>query len=744
MHYLNIVYNDTNSSFIYLDDRLFVNTPYLLIDSKLEQNKAQIKQLIAKDFDIKLQGQMVVDLENDTYDFMGALSSHELNASVYLVLQGDNIGFAVYGIDVPSIDTFMDALAKKVNMDENLKKWIHIYIKANKYEIFDFSGYVNLQNSNDMQLYGTARGENIKLNFIPELDEVSVESVEIDLKDDTLSFALHNPSFHNKSLEGSNVQVKNLIGTDSHVLIDLRSNELNYEDIKHILKAFNISYADFQINAPLDSQVLIDIKIEPFSIKANGEFIMPATTLKSKNSTFKTKGAKIALKEDIIDIKQANLNGGFFDVDFSGEFHTTTQQANLQALFNKIYIKNLLEMKDSNQSVKIDTNESFKLNIPGFGFKANMKNTNKEQSLIKIDDIGKLKKYSKLANDLNISSGSVQISTSDFSDFNIELNKAKFDLGLQNLNNQAYNSDDFMFNGTFNNADISSKSGHLGASIKQGKTQIRLKDLIIPIDTNSSGMDDLNMAFSAKNTSLNLKDINRTLKFESFNGIFDNNSLNFSASFEKGNLNIQKTPFNVKIDGSNIPDSFVNELLGTNTFVEGLFSLRLFGRDFEHFKAEIKAKDTYLTNYKIQNGLLGFLDSVPSLLIFKVPDFSNKGFSVESGTILLDKNGPQLEIKAAQLDGKNADISGSGGINLKNGNIRVDLELSILKSYATILGYIPVINKILLGDDNRIFTIIQIRGTLDEPKFNSSVGADIAKTPFNIIKNTLTLPFNMF
>ena len=401
-------------------------------------------------------------------------------------------------------------------------------------------------------------------------------------------------------------------------------------------------------------------------------------------------------------------------------------------------------MKDSNQSVKIDTNESFKLNIPGFGFEANMKNTNKEQSLIKIDDIGKLKKYSKLANDLNISSGSVQISTSDFSDFNIELNKAKFDLGLQNLNNQAYNSDDFMFNGTFNNADISSKSGHLVASIKQGKTQIRLKDLIIPIDTNSSGMDDLNMAFSAKNTSLNLKDINRTLKFESFNGIFDNNSLNFSASFEKGNLNIQKTPFNVKIDGSNIPDSFVNELLGTNTFVEGLFSLRLFGRDFEHFKAEIKAKDTYLTNYKIQNGLLGFLDSVPSLLIFKVPDFSNKGFSVESGTILLDKNGPQLEIKAAQLDGKNADISGSGGINLKNGNIRVDLELSILKSYATILGYIPVINKILLGDDNRIFTIIQIRGTLDEPKFNSSVGADIAKTPFNIIKNTLTLPFNMF
>ena len=151
-----------------------------------------------------------------------------------------------------------------------------------------------------------------------------------------------------------------------------------------------------------------------------------------------------------------------------------------------------------------------------------------------------------------------------------------------------------------------------------------------------------------------------------------------------------------------------------------------------------------MADYKAQSGLLAFLDSVPSLLIFKVPDFSNKGFGVEDGRMLLERKGDILEIKASKLSGKNADIFGMGNINLASKNLRVDLELSVLKSYATLVGFIPVINKILLGDNNRFSTIIKVRGNLDNPTFKSSVGADLASSPFNIIKNTLSLPFSIF
>ncbi|WP_141069938.1 AsmA-like C-terminal domain-containing protein, partial [Campylobacter fetus] len=34
--------------------------------------------------------------------------------------------------------------------------------------------------------------------------------------------------------------------------------------------------------------------------------------------------------------------------------------------------------------------------------------------------------------------------------------------------------------------------------------------------------------------------------------------------------------------------------------------------------------------------------------------------------------------------------------------------------------------------------------TLDEPKFETQVVTDIIKTPYNIIKNTLELPFILF
>ena len=742
----NINYGDMNASFIYENDKIYLNTPYLLLDASIKENHAHIKNLFAKDFDIRLNGDVVVNLANDSFEFSGELASYELNASAQAKLKDDDLSFELKNISTPSIDNFMNALAKQVNMNENLKKWIHIYIKAQKYDIHELSATMNLKNPQDLKINATASAQNLKLKFMPKLDEISINSAQISLKNDILSFELDGALFNGKSLAGTNVQVVNVVGADSHVLINLRSKDLNYNDTKNILKAFDIDIIDFDMSAKLNSKLLLDLKITPLELRASGEFIVPKNTFSFKDSNFSTNGATIALKDDIINFKSVNLNNENFDVNFNGEFNSATQIADLNANFNKIYLNNILDMNNSKQKIKIQNKDFFKLSIDDLGLMATISQNQKNQqtTTLTISNISKLTPYSKLANSLNLISGAFFLSTDDFVNFNIKLENANFDLGLKKLDKSPYNSDNFSFQGTFKNAQISSKSEHLSANIKNSKTHLKLKNLIVPISTDANNTNDLELGFSAINTKIHLKDLNRTLNFDNFNGLFANKSLDFAATFANGALSLQKTPFSVKIKANNIPSDIINEVLDIKTFDGGLFGLSLFGRDFENFKAEIIAKNTYLADYKAQSGLLAFLDSVPSLLIFKVPDFSNKGFGVEDGRMLLERKGDVLEIKASKLSGKNADIFGMGNINLASKNLRVDLELSVLKSYATLVGFIPVINKILLGDNNRFSTIIKVRGNLDNPTFKSSVGADLASSPFNIIKNTLSLPFSIF
>ena len=103
-----------------------------------------------------------------------------------------------------------------------------------------------------------------------------------------------------------------------------------------------------------------------------------------------------------------------------------------------------------------------------------------------------------------------------------------------------------------------------------------------------------------------------------------------------------------------------------------------------------------------------------------------------------------LQINALTINGSNADIYGTGGINTDNKDIKMQLELRLLKTASSVIANIPIINHILLGENKVASTIIEVFGTYDDPKYKSTVAVDILSTPYNIIKNTLSLPANLF
>ena len=87
---------------------------------------------------------------------------------------------------------------------------------------------------------------------------------------------------------------------------------------------------------------------------------------------------------------------------------------------------------------------------------------------------------------------------------------------------------------------------------------------------------------------------------------------------------------------------------------------------------------------------------------------------------------------------------GYGGVDLKTRKIDVDLKLKYLKDASAMIGFIPFVSQVFLGDEKEISTQIKIHGSIDKPEFDTQVAQDIITSPFRIFLNILKLPINIF
>jgi hypothetical protein len=69
-----------------------------------------------------------------------------------------------------------------------------------------------------------------------------------------------------------------------------------------------------------------------------------------------------------------------------------------------------------------------------------------------------------------------------------------------------------------------------------------------------------------------------------------------------------------------------------------------------------------------------------------------------------------------------------------------NVKLIFLKDYSKIVGAIPVINYVLLGDNNRVETQVDIKGDIEDPEISTNFTKDTITAPVNIGKRILTSP----
>jgi len=79
-------------------------------------------------------------------------------------------------------------------------------------------------------------------------------------------------------------------------------------------------------------------------------------------------------------------------------------------------------------------------------------------------------------------------------------------------------------------------------------------------------------------------------------------------------------------------------------------------------------------------------------------------------------------------------------VDLKTEALHIDLAIRSVREFGKMVGKIPLLGYILMGDDNSMTVGLQITGTLDDPKVNTTVAQDILTLPLQILKRTIIAP----
>ncbi|WP_462104422.1 YhdP family protein [Campylobacter concisus] len=758
--------DDFKLKILFLDDIFFVDSPYLNVDIKF-QNEQQdgidlfsVRNLSFKDFNVSISGEGSANFDKNDYKFEGNFTSHELHGKLNFALKDTFLTYKAYDVEAGSIKNFIDELDRRIELNSEVKNWIYGYIVADDYELKEINGKADLAKNNFYlnDLNATANTKNLLVKFEKSLPAVNVGEANITLKNSKLKFDLISPIYKGKKLDGSSVAINNIFDEkNANLELLIKTKSIYDEAINEILKAYKIIVPVRQLSGKMDASLKILIKLDEKSLEnfdeksviANGEFKLSDAVLEIAGSKFNTKNALVKL------INTTNLS-----IDATGfglEFFKVNAKADINLQKSTGEIKGAIEsfdLKEKNDEILAFKNEPFSafldfskddktlLKIEPFGLDMSFGSESKistKNSKFFIESSPVLKQNGVLGFD------ELSIKSKDFTDLEIFAKGANFDLPFLDKNGSKYENDDLKILVSKAGVKVDSASKKLSLDIKEKAINVKTKDLnLLVLDDNKTSEQSTPLELLAKNGDIILRDLNKTLPFASFSAEKKGKSTSLNGLAQQGRVGYFNDEKSINLDATDISGEFINDLFSIKSFEGGKFRLKMLGENSKNFKAEVRFFDTFLKDYIFYQRLLSFLNSVPSLLSFKTPDFNDKGFTVKNGKILLTRKGDMIEFLAIEMIGTSADIGGRGTIDLKSKKINIDLELKLLKDASSIIDKIPLVNQIILGKDRSLSTVIAIRGTTDKPEYSTQILQDALLSPLKIIRNVIQAPFLIF
>lgn len=230
----------------------------------------------------------------------------------------------------------------------------------------------------------------------------------------------------------------------------------------------------------------------------------------------------------------------------------------------------------------------------------------------------------------------------------------------------------------------------------------------------------------------------------------------FLSLYKDSQISYSKNDNDIILRANNLNDKFVNSLANKELFKGGKVVLVASGKD-KLLKGKLFLTETNIKGLTILTNLITLINTSPALInpLLAIPSIAsmatNKGFVVNGYKVNDGYVDFEYNINTNYLDmtrivtvGNGIDFDGKATIDFDTNLIDSKINLIFFKGYTSVVNSIPVLNYVLLGDNKRVETEVEITGTLDEPKIKSNVAQDSLNAPVNVIKRIITSPSKLF
>ena len=374
---------------------------------------------------------------------------------------------------------------------------------------------------------------------------------------------------------------------------------------------------------------------------------------------------------------------------------------------------------------------------------------NKYRWKLKLNSLDKIVENSKYLQDLKLGHGSATIyKYNNRQDINFYA-KIPYDYKLLIINNKPVKQ--YLLNGKINNkkieVNINKKinitiNKDIIISMKNSAINIpeviRLADNTNILDNNTSN-NKTNLLLNANNIYFYLGS-DRKILADNVQLQYHNKITTAQLKYKNATAGFKLKDNNFHLYGSKFNDKFMENIFSLSKFKGGELEFSVKGT-LDDYAGAFYIKNTTVLEYKLLNNVLAFINTVPSLITFSLPGYNKNGLKVDTSYAKFHAKNGIFNISDFLVDSKEVDIIGKGVADIKND--KIDLNLNLKTDLGSSISKIPIVGYILLGKDC-VSTTLHVSGKLSNPDVKSMIAKDIIVAPFNIIKRTLLLPFELF
>jgi len=761
--YLEKVDFDNNHfSIFYADDVLYMTSDDYEIAGNIERkgNKlvADVSVLHIKGYETTLSGKLSYDLKTHLLETGGSFETFGIKGNFRALKQGDML---VYALNSKPFGN-LRPLIERIGMPKSIEQWVIDKVWAKQYRLVYLKGKVPIGKSGLKMgvaaLKGKARFNDVNITFNEKVAPVHAEEMTLTYEKGNLYFALKHADYKGRSVEGSTVTIKHIIGPQTPVLtLNLHAQTPMDMEVHDILKAYGLYIPLW--HSGVGDKAVVTLKIPLVKgkkkIKTTVDVILDEGQASIAGFPIYTKGGEVYVSQHKATLRHIKVAQPWFRGEVNGELDIGTKEADLMLDVKRAQLGKkeapILMMKAQTIPMKLSYQKGVEVALPTL--RTEIFKSDKGIRIV-------LKKLEKVipyltSNYLGISGGNLDIRTEDMEHFRFD-GKLKKDLCF------FYEKQGVCYTYIPVSGEIDTKTEVLKFEafnkrlvFNSAKSIVKLHD--INIDLKRFIEEQKHAKQRSPKSPLGQKKMiilgkNSELRYDKYRLVTDSYDIEIKPNGDIKAIGIKdgdvvkmaKKGHYFTIQALRIKDKMLQPLINFTGLKGGRYSLKKEGDPSKKMKGRILIEGGILSDFKAYSNTLAFVNTLPALATLNSPGFSSRGFKIEEGVIDYTMTPEKIVFDSVYLKGNTATVVGKGTVWL-TGSKKVDVNLAIqtVRELGKMVGKIPLLGYILMGDDNSMTVGLKIGGTLDDPKVNTSVAKDILTLPLEILKRTITAPAHM-